>query len=55
MNDDELSELEYVQCLMSDLGLTPEDTIADLLEAIRDDEIDSFLEEVNYQFRNEEP
>lgn len=38
MSDDaELSELEYIEALMSDFDLTPEDTLADLIEALEND------------------
>lgn len=38
MSDDaELSELEFLQALMSDFDLTPEDTLADLIEALEND------------------
>lgn len=40
MSDDEniISDLEYVETLMSDFELTPEDSLADLIEALKDEE-----------------
>jgi hypothetical protein len=34
----ECTELQYVEDLVSDFGLGPDDKIADLLEALADDE-----------------
>ncbi len=38
MSEKELTELEYVREMMEDFDLTPEDTLADLLEALVDEE-----------------
>jgi len=41
MSDEtELSEIEFVEALMSDFELTPEDSIADLIEALRNSEVE---------------
>ena len=37
-DENELSEIEFVEALMNDFELTPEDSIADLIEALRNDE-----------------
>lgn len=41
MSDDtELSEVEYLEALIDDFELTPENTIKELLDALREDEAD---------------
>jgi len=41
MSDEtELSEIEFVEALMNDFELTPEDSIADLIEALRNSEVE---------------
>ena len=45
MSDDgDISELDYIRMCMEDFDLTPDDKISDLLEALREDEIDEFLQ-----------
>ena len=36
--EDDLTESEYLETMMLDFGLTPDSTIGELLEALREDE-----------------